>query len=258
MRSERDMIAYALECTPSLLPHMPELLADLAELGSDADQIVETLAAARLPPATRVIDLGCGKGATAVEIATELGFAVLGIDLFEPFIESCRESAREAGVADLCEFRQGDILKTAGTLQPADVVIFAALGDVLGPLDTTMGVIRQFAKPGGLMLVSDAFVKADGSASFPGFETYTDHEETLRRLTAHGDVITREVLEDQEADEDEELDDETELIRRRAEALAAQYPELATDLMGFVAGQRDEVGFIEANLQSAVWVIRRG
>ena len=189
MRTEQEMVAYALEIEPALLSYVPELLADLDELGSDAELIVEVLRHFDLPESSRVIDLGCGKGAVSVEIADELGFQVLGIELFEPFIDSCLDLASEAGVSKLCEFRHGNILKLAGQLEPADVVVFAALGDVIGLLDESVRVIRRFVRPGGLIVVSDAFIKEGGSADFPGFEHYAGHAETVRRLAACGDVL---------------------------------------------------------------------
>ena len=93
MRSEDEMVAYALETHTALLPYLPELLADLQELGSDAEAITRVLGDLNLTKSTTVVDLGCGKGAVAVEVAEGLNLRVLGIDLFEPFIESCKEQA---------------------------------------------------------------------------------------------------------------------------------------------------------------------
>ena len=61
MRSEDEMVAYALEIHPSLLPYLPELLADLEELGSDAQAIAGILVDLNLAESTTVVDLGCGK-----------------------------------------------------------------------------------------------------------------------------------------------------------------------------------------------------
>jgi hypothetical protein len=95
----------------------------------------------------------------------------LGVELFEPFVAASRVAASAAGVAELCEFRYGNILQLAGATEPADVVVFSALGDVLGPLDATVGVIRNFAKPGGVILISDGYLKEGASVDFPGFAT---------------------------------------------------------------------------------------
>ena len=82
-RTHDEMVAYALEAEVDLLPHLPELLSDLKELGSDAGLLAEVFGALPLPDHARVIDLGCGKGATASEIADSLGLKVMGVDLLK-------------------------------------------------------------------------------------------------------------------------------------------------------------------------------
>jgi cyclopropane fatty-acyl-phospholipid synthase-like methyltransferase len=252
MRSEQDMIAYALEIDPALLPFVPELLADLDELGSDTELIVEAVQALQLPKSARVIDLGCGKGATSIAIAQTLGLEVVGVDLFAPFIELCRERAREAGVAHRCTFRRANILELGGKTEPADVAIFAALGDVLGPLDATIGVIRHLVKPGGYMIIADDFLARQAPTSLPSYDEYVSHEETLRRLESHGDTIAREIIE-----QDTEEEDEGALIRRRALTLAEKHPELADAFRQFADDQERAYAYIAEHLVAAIWVVRR-
>lgn len=257
MRSELEMVAYALEVQPTLLPFVPELLADLDELGSDAESIVRVLSDLRLPPSTQVLDLGCGKGAVSIEIAVELGFRVLGIDLFAPFVAHCQEAAAKAGVSNLCEFRQGNIARLAGDLEPADVVVFAALGDVLGPLDESMRVLRQFTKTGGFLVVSDPYVRDGGSALFPGFENYGSRDDTIARLTRWGDVVVREVAESVGDDEEDDGGDESRLILRRAQQLALRHPELKSVLLEFAEDQQRQNDYTNENLVDAIWVVQR-
>lgn len=264
MRSEEEMVAYALEVNPSLLPHMPELLADLEELGSDAELIVRILRQLDLPSDANVLDLGCGKGATAVEIADELGLRVLGVDLFVPFVDACRALAKSTRVSHLCTFRHGNILNLVGALPPADVVVFSALGDVLGPLDETIGIVRRFVEPGGVMVISDGYLRAGVTDTFPGFEGYVERDETLRRLLSHGDRLEREVLEPAPADgahglddSDRESDDDTRRIRARAERIARKHPALREDLLRYVADQAAENVFLAESFIGTVWVLRR-
>jgi SAM-dependent methyltransferase len=253
-RSEPEMIAYALEVDVQLLPLVPQLLADLNELGSDAELIVEVLADLGLPSSTRVIDLGCGKGTVAIEIAAKLGFRVDGVDLFEPFIAIARERAAVAGVADLCSFQCADILKVVDAVEPADIAIFAALGDVLGPLDETIGVIRRFVRPGGYIIINDDYAKK-GESAFASFEYRSSREETLRLLQSCGDVLKREALEPPSNLASGIY--ESTLIRRRAELLAEQHAELKEALLAFAEDQAREYEYIANNLIPAVWVLER-
>ena len=252
MRSEGEMVAYALETHPELLPYVPELLADLGELGSDAQAITRVLGELNLTKSASVVDLGCGKGAVAVEVAKDLNLKVLGIDLFEPFIKSCKELAESRGVSELCHFIHGDILKLAGHIDPCDVVILAALGDVLGPADQTVSVIRQYAKPGGYIAICDGFIKDGGSSDFPGFEQYAERDDMVARLTACGDALVSESLEAANFDRAE-----AEMIAARARAIAARRPEIAADVLSFAAAQSAEYDFLDENFIVAIWVLRR-
>lgn len=252
MRSEDEMVAYALEAPVELLRHMPELLADLEELGGDAKAIAGVLDDLDVTKSTTVVDLGCGKGAVAVRVAEDLHLRVSGIDLFEPFVEHCKELAESRGVAELCDFIHGDILKLAGKLRPFDIAVFAALGDVLGPLDHAVSVIRQYVKPGGYMVISDGFIKDGGSADFSGFEQYADHDTMIARLTACGDRLEREIIEAGVCG-----GREGELITARAEAIATRRPEIAACVLDYAAAQVAEYEYIGANFVSAIWVLKR-
>ena len=61
------------------------------------------LAALSLRPGARVLDVGCGWGDTAIELARKVGpqGEVLGLDCCETFLETGREAAAAAGVANV-------------------------------------------------------------------------------------------------------------------------------------------------------------
>lgn len=238
------------------MPFVPELLADLRELGSDADQIAQVLSELELPHTASVVDLGCGKGAVAVHIAETLRFHVVGVELFEPFVHECQRFAHERGVSDLCTFLHGDVAQLAGRIGPFDAAVFAALGDVLGPLEDTIRIVRQYVRPSGYIVLSDVFIADGGDANFRGFENYASHEETLRRLTSCGDVLVREFRASPDA-EDGDVPDEAALILARALAIAERHPESREALLGFAASQANQNAYADANLVDAVWVLRR-
>jgi hypothetical protein len=146
----------------------------------------------------------------------------------------------------------GDILKLAGKIEPCDVVIFAALGDVLGPLEQTVSIIRQYAKPGGYVVISDGFIKDGGSSDFPGFEQYAERPAMISRLTACGDTLVREVI-----DADTFGKGEDEMIAARAKAMAARRPELAGEVLAYAELQAAEYEYLDKNFVSAIWVLQR-
>lgn len=254
---QKREIAKAFDTTPELLPFIPELLADLWALGSTPELIVAYLRPLNLPPAsTRALDLGCGKGAVAINLAKELGFQALGIDLFEPFIQDARVRAEELGVQSLCRFENADMRNVLHNAGEFDVVIYASVGGVLGAWEHCVGKLRKAIRPGGYMVIDDGFLTKTTRMERAGYEHYLPHEETLRLLTIHGDTLLREEVIS--AEETEALNRSyTELIRRRAEQLAQQHPETADYLFEYMERQERESEILESEVTGAVWFLRR-
>lgn len=108
-RTEQS-VANTLEVDKRLLPYMPFLLQDLWALGSSIDYIIDVVAGLNLPyDQTKVLDLGCGKGAVSIRIASKFGFQVVGIDAMTVFLEDARKKAMDYNVSHLCRFINQDI-----------------------------------------------------------------------------------------------------------------------------------------------------
>lgn len=254
-RGIAEEIARTLETEPRLLPVLPELLADLDELGTSAEEIVAALRAGGVPRGGRALDLGCGKGAVAVALAERLGLAVDGIDAFPPFLESARALAEARGVGGSCSFREGDLRERLGSPGDFDAVLLLSVGPVLGDHERTVAGLRTLVPPGGLVVLEDGFL-AEGVAPPEGCEGYAPREETLRRLTARGDALVYESVSPPDATR--ALNEEnTEKIRRRARALRAERPDLAGAIDAYVARQERETEILGTDLICAIWVLRR-
>jgi SAM-dependent methyltransferase len=95
-------VLYGLGITPwesiARLPYVTELFAAL----------VEREEVGREPPFGPVLDLGCGSGIWAVELARR-GWQVTGVDIVPKALRRARERARQAGV-DL-QLVRGDVTK---------------------------------------------------------------------------------------------------------------------------------------------------
>ena len=249
-------VAAALEATPEQLPFIPELLADLWVLGACLDIINDLLRPLGLPRSTRVLDAGSGKGAVAITLAQQFGFEVLGIDGFQPFVDEARKEAKARGVAVLCRFEFGDLHDALPQHRDFDVVIYAALGGILGTVDQCVGLLRQSVRPGGYMVIDDGFLAGTVPIHQPGYENYIPHDETVGLLTTHGDEVLREVIIPVE-DIREINRRQTELIRKRAEGLARRHPDAAASLAQYVERQDRECALLETEVVAAVWLLRR-
>jgi cyclopropane fatty-acyl-phospholipid synthase-like methyltransferase len=254
---QQQDLCEALEASPDLLPFMPELLADMWVLGSSPEIIVDFLRPlGLLLGETRVLDLGCGKGAVAITIARELGFRVHGVDLMAPFIDEANRRAIEQNVADLCHFEVADLhdeIKKAGEF---DVLIYASVGGLLGTPRECIAQLRQVVRSGGYIIIDDGFLTGTVPIERQGYENYVSHEETLRQLTSHGDTLLRETIipsEEVRAQNRKYF----ELIRSRADRLMKQKPEAAPVISAYLARQEEECEIIETAVKVAVWLLQK-
>lgn len=247
-------IAHLLDAEPELLPLLPELLADLASLGSFPDVIVELLRPLELPAGV-ALDLGCGKGAVAVELAAELQLTVTGVDAFEPFVEEARAAASRRRVADRCRFEVGDLRERLRAPSSFDVVILASVGPILGDLRRTLLALAGCARPAGWVVVQDCALRR-GTRPRPGYEGYGPLDGARRTIEDSGLRVVREVVHS--------LDEvraanraSTSAIARRAEALARRRPDVAELVQAYVERQRAECRFLEERAVEVSWLLRR-
>jgi len=250
-----ESVAQAMEADVRLLPLLPELLADVWELGPSAEQVVAALASVGVEPGSTVLDLACGKGAVAVALAERLGVRVEGVDAFEPFLRDARELAAERGVADRCRFEQGDIRDRLGREEQNDVALLLSVGPVLGDYQRTIAGLRRLVRPGGVLLIEEGFL-ADGVPPSPSTEGYVGHSETVRQLTACGDVVVQELLiPSEEARAVNQRN--TERIRRRANLVRSRHPDFAALIDEYVARQERETETLGTEVLCALWALRR-
>ncbi len=249
-------IAEAMECTPELLPFLPELLADLEELGASRRVILNLLRPLALPPGARVLDLGCGKGAVLLALAEELGFTGLGIDAFPPFIEAAQHSAHARGLSDRVEFRCADLSDAAPNCKDFDVAMMLSLGAAIGPPEEIVGLLRPCVRPGSYIVIDDAFLAPGVAQPVPGYERYAGHDEAFHRLLAHGDTLVHEHIYSPQR-RAEEIRAETEKIRRRADALTRHHPEIAELVRAYAERQEREAELARTAVFDVTWLLQR-
>jgi ubiquinone/menaquinone biosynthesis C-methylase UbiE len=108
--------------------------------------------AARLAPASRVLEVAPGPGYLAIELARR-GFAVVGVDISRSFVRIATDTARRAGVR--VAFEHGDAAHLPFRDQSFDHVVcraaFKNFADPLGALNEMYRVL----KPGGQASIFD-------------------------------------------------------------------------------------------------------
>ena len=69
-------------------------------------------------PGLKVLDIGCGWGGLALDLARDCQANVLGITLSEEQIAIAKERSAQAGLEDRCKFELVDYRKLGGTVRP--------------------------------------------------------------------------------------------------------------------------------------------
>jgi SAM-dependent methyltransferase len=122
--SNAEMIRFWNESAgPVWTTHEEKLDAQLAPLGA------RTRARAALRAGERVLDVGCGCGATTLALAEAVGPTgrVVAVDVSQPMLDRARERAARAGLGDRIEFRLDDA-QTAKLEPGAYDVLFSRFG----------------------------------------------------------------------------------------------------------------------------------
>lgn len=232
----RRRAAASLDADPVWWELLPALLRGLPGLGGDPLAVAELLEP--LPAAARVLDLGCGSGGVAVELARR-GYAVEGIDAHPGLVDEARERARAAGVERACAFEVGDVCeRVRASAARYDAVLLIAIDPWEGDEARTARAVAPLLRAGGLVVRdwerSAALVPAWRAAGF----------ELLREVSCDPGLVAAH---------------EAELFARieaNARALVERDPSARAACAAYLDAQRAG-GEREAATASATWVWAR-
>ncbi|MCA9867049.1 MAG: methyltransferase domain-containing protein [Anaerolineae bacterium] len=123
-----------------------------AERAAQLDWLWTRLA---LGPGHRLLDMTCGPGLYAVALA-ERGLRVTGVDFSPASVAYARRLAGERGVAERCEFIEGDVRDYQPEPEAYDATLFLYGQLAVFPRDEAATLLRKVAsslRPGGRLAV---------------------------------------------------------------------------------------------------------
>lgn len=112
-----------------------------------------------LTSASRVLEIGCGSGRYALQVAQTMGCSVIGIDTNAPGIENANSLARAANLSDRLGFEHCDASQKLPFSDAAFDAVFA--NDVMCHIPGRQSVLHEvfrILKPLGRFVFSDALV----------------------------------------------------------------------------------------------------
>lgn len=251
MSKVEDRLAKSLTAeSVELIPYLPYLLQDLWELGSSPKDIMNMISEhVQVSENTKILDLACGKGAVSVNLAKVLGCKIKGIDIISEFVDFAQNKAREYCVENLCEFKVGDINQSVDIEKNYDIVIFGAVGDVLGNQEETIFKLKKTVKSGGFMFIDDAYGKSDSDIRYP------TREKWLMIFNNTGvKLVDEKVIED---DEIGRINNEQQSsIVMRANELIEKHPEKAHLFQSYIRSQQVECDELENEISGVTLLLQ--
>jgi SAM-dependent methyltransferase len=105
---------------------------------------------------TRVLDVGCGVGTTAIEIAKRFGATVTAVDIAPVMLERARRNVVDADAGERVTVVEGDILALDLPDESFDVVIAEAVTMFVDRARAAAELVRV-TRPGGRVLATEFF-----------------------------------------------------------------------------------------------------
>jgi ubiquinone/menaquinone biosynthesis C-methylase UbiE len=251
-KTKKKLAASLSAPDTGLIPHIPYLLQDLWELGSDPKDII-ALAKKHVanPAGMAVLDLACGKGAVSVSLAKTYGCRVKGIDIMPEFIKDAQKKAAKYSVENLCSFITADINKAVKKEKNYDMAIYGASGAVLGNQKKTLSLLKSAVRPGGYIFLDEAY-----SSAGP-YKEYLPEKTWQKLFKAAGLKLLDEkpVSSEKTACMNKK---QQALIIKRARQLKKKYPAKAALFDGYMLSQAAECADLENELTAVTWLLRAG
>ena len=261
-RETEEKLAASLTAeTTELIPFLPYLLQDFWELGSDPGAMVKLIKEyAGISENTKVLDLGCGKGAVSVRIAKELGIKVKGVDLTPAFTDFAAQKAREYGVSELCGFSVGDINDAVKTERGYDIVILGAVGNVMGSPAETLDKLKAVIKTGGYILIDEAYLPDNveqENIRYNNYEFLTEKQWAALFKESGLELVKTIFASDLEVFENLDSAAGMAAITARANELIEKHPDKKAMFEGYIRSQQNEYDDLDNSLVAVIWILKK-
>ena len=114
---------------------------------------------AELRPELRVLDIGCGTGHPAVQMASQYGCAVLGISTSPVCIERANDRSTRAGLGNLVHFEVRDWMDTKLESRSFDRIWVMESSHLMPRKDLLLLETARLLRPGGKLTLCDIMLR---------------------------------------------------------------------------------------------------
>lgn len=252
----RREVARSVDAPVSLLPVFDRLFKDMPSLGSEPRRLLNMLERAGIGPRSRIIDLACGKGTIAVQLAARLGCRVVAVDACAAFLDEGRQEARKLGVERLVTFQEADVREFALAASRRRTKFNAALMMGLLGIEDAAPMLRRLVKPRGVYAIDDVFRDERRTNDDPDFQSVPTRAACIAVFENLGDMI--ESVDVMTPARTRALNASLyRTLAANARAVRRAHPHLADALTEFLANQRHANRVLNGRLRPATWLVRK-
>ncbi|HTV43757.1 MAG TPA: class I SAM-dependent methyltransferase [Stellaceae bacterium] len=162
-------ILAALQSIGKDIEHLtPDDLAPVDEFhGGQRPATIRLAELAGITAGDRVLDAGAGLGGPSRFLAWRYGCRVSGVDLTAEFVRIAVMLTRRTGLADKCDYRQGDALNLPFADRSFDVVWSQNAAMNIADRDRLYCEMRRVLKRGGRLALQEVAAGPGGPPHFP-------------------------------------------------------------------------------------------
>lgn len=108
-------------------------------------------------PGNQVLDLGCGRGKPAIQLARATGAKVIGISVSANDVKTASELAQSEGLSQLVSFQLADAMNLPFPAESFDAVLALESVQHMPDRELALRQVSRVLRPGGRLVLSDFF-----------------------------------------------------------------------------------------------------
>jgi ubiquinone/menaquinone biosynthesis C-methylase UbiE len=235
-----------------LFPYLSYLLQDLWEFGASSEIIIDIIKRQGiLNKDSKILDLGCGKGAVLIRLVKKFRCQGHGIDALPDFIEEAREYAKKNKVLQKCTFETGDIRRMVGQLQGYDLVILGSIGPVFGDINSTLLKVQTCIKEDGFVILDDGYISKNSTLKSA---VYIKEDEVLQKIeAAKMKIVDKTLINTDFIKKSNKII--YDRIHKRAVELKKKHPEDRSLFDSYIKSQEEENTVLENDITCVTWLL---
>jgi cyclopropane fatty-acyl-phospholipid synthase-like methyltransferase len=202
---------------------------------------------------SKVLDLGCGKGAVLIKIVKEFKCHGHGIDALPDFIEEANKYAQSNKVIQNCKFEIGDIRRIINNLTGYDLVILGSIGPVFGDIQSTLLKVQTCLSNDGYIILDDGYLSNDSTLKS---QIYFKEKDVLQQIESAGMKIIDEIhlkMDDIRKSNKHIYEN----IQNRVKELKKKYPRDHSIFDGYLKSQEEENTLLEEHINCVTWLLAK-